>query len=44
VTIGPRTHVSYGAVIEAHGTPVRIGAEYVVRENLNIRSTHRNAV
>jgi acetyltransferase-like isoleucine patch superfamily enzyme len=44
VTIGPRTHVSYGAVIEAYGTPVRIGAEYVVRENLNIRSTHRNAV
>lgn len=44
VTIGPRTHVSYGAVIEAHGAPVRIGAQCVVRENLNIRSTSRNAV
>jgi carbonic anhydrase/acetyltransferase-like protein (isoleucine patch superfamily) len=44
VTIGPRTHVSFGAVIEAHGAPVRIGAECVIRENLNIRSTSRNAV
>ena len=44
VTIGPRTHVSYGAVIEAHGAPVRIGAQCVVRENLNIRSTERHAV
>jgi carbonic anhydrase/acetyltransferase-like protein (isoleucine patch superfamily) len=44
VTIGPRTHVSFGAVIEAHGAPVRIGAQCVVRENLNIRSTGRNAV
>jgi carbonic anhydrase/acetyltransferase-like protein (isoleucine patch superfamily) len=44
VTIGPRTHVSYGAVIEAHGAPVRIGAQCVVRENLNIRSTSRDAV
>jgi carbonic anhydrase/acetyltransferase-like protein (isoleucine patch superfamily) len=44
VTIGPRTHVSYGAVIEAHGAPVRIGTQCVVRENLNIRSTGGNAV
>jgi carbonic anhydrase/acetyltransferase-like protein (isoleucine patch superfamily) len=44
VTIGPRTHVAHGAVIEAHGTPVRIGTQCVVRENLNIRSTDRNAV
>jgi carbonic anhydrase/acetyltransferase-like protein (isoleucine patch superfamily) len=44
VTIGPRTYVSYGAVIEAHGTPVRIGAQCVLRENLNIRSTTRDAV
>jgi carbonic anhydrase/acetyltransferase-like protein (isoleucine patch superfamily) len=44
VTIGPRTHVSWGAVIEAHGTPVRIGAQCVIRENLNIRSTSRNRV
>jgi carbonic anhydrase/acetyltransferase-like protein (isoleucine patch superfamily) len=44
VTIGPRTHVSFGAVIEAHGAPVRIGAQCVLRENLNIRSTSRNAV
>jgi carbonic anhydrase/acetyltransferase-like protein (isoleucine patch superfamily) len=44
VTIGPRTHVSFGAVIEAHGSPVRIGAQCVIRENLNIRSTSRNAV
>jgi carbonic anhydrase/acetyltransferase-like protein (isoleucine patch superfamily) len=44
VTIGPRTHVSFGAVIEAHGAPVRIGAQCVIRENLNIRSTNRNAV
>ncbi|MGK9164918.1 hypothetical protein KXR53_01395 [Inquilinus limosus] len=44
VTIGPRTYVSFGAVIEAHGAPVRIGAQCVVRENLNIRSTGRNAV
>ena len=44
VTIGPRTHVSFGAVVEAHGTPVRIGAQCVIRENLNIRSTSRNAV
>ncbi|WP_292393852.1 alpha/beta fold hydrolase [Mesorhizobium sp.] len=26
VAIGPRTHISFGAVIEAHGAPVRIGA------------------
>jgi carbonic anhydrase/acetyltransferase-like protein (isoleucine patch superfamily) len=44
VTIGPRTHVSYGAVIEAHGASVRIGTQCIVRENLNIRSTSRNAV
>lgn len=44
VAIGPHTHVSFGAVIEAHGAPVRIGAQCVVRENLNIRSTSRNAV
>jgi carbonic anhydrase/acetyltransferase-like protein (isoleucine patch superfamily) len=44
VTIGARTHVSYGAVIEAHGAPVRIGVQCVVRENLNIRSTRRDAV
>jgi carbonic anhydrase/acetyltransferase-like protein (isoleucine patch superfamily) len=44
VTIGARTHVSHGAVIEAHGAPVRIGVQCVVRENLNIRSTDRNAV
>jgi carbonic anhydrase/acetyltransferase-like protein (isoleucine patch superfamily) len=44
VTIGPRTHISFGAVIEAHGQPVRIGAQCVLRENLNIRSTTRNAV
>jgi carbonic anhydrase/acetyltransferase-like protein (isoleucine patch superfamily) len=44
VTIGPRTHVSFGAVIEAHGAPVRIGAQCVIRENLNVRSTSRNAV
>jgi carbonic anhydrase/acetyltransferase-like protein (isoleucine patch superfamily) len=44
VTIGPRTHVSWGAVIEAHGAPVRIGAQCVIRENLNIRSTSRNGV
>jgi carbonic anhydrase/acetyltransferase-like protein (isoleucine patch superfamily) len=44
VAIGPRTHVSFGAVIEAHGAPVQIGAECVVRENLNIRSRGRNAV
>jgi carbonic anhydrase/acetyltransferase-like protein (isoleucine patch superfamily) len=44
VAIGPRTHVSPGAVIEAHDAPVRIGAQCVVRENLNIRSTNRNAV
>jgi carbonic anhydrase/acetyltransferase-like protein (isoleucine patch superfamily) len=44
VTIGPRTHVSYGAVIEAHGAPVRIGTQCVVRENLNIRSTNQDGV
>jgi carbonic anhydrase/acetyltransferase-like protein (isoleucine patch superfamily) len=44
VTIGPRTHVSFGAVIEAHGAPVRIGAQCVIRENLNIRSTSEKAV
>jgi carbonic anhydrase/acetyltransferase-like protein (isoleucine patch superfamily) len=44
VTIGPRTHVSFGAVIEAHGAPVRIGAQCVLRENLNIRSTSGNPV
>ena len=44
VTIGPRTHVSFGAVIEAHGAPVRIGSQCIIRENLNIRSTSRRAV
>lgn len=44
VTIGPNTHVSYGAVIEAHGAPVRIGAQCALRENLNIRSTGSDPV
>jgi carbonic anhydrase/acetyltransferase-like protein (isoleucine patch superfamily) len=39
VTIGPRTHVAFGAVIAADGAPVRIGAQCVVRENVVIRST-----
>ena len=44
VTIGPRTHVSFGAVIVAHGAPVRIGSQCVIRENLNIRSTGEHPV
>jgi carbonic anhydrase/acetyltransferase-like protein (isoleucine patch superfamily) len=31
-------------VIEAHGAPVHIGTQCVIRENLNIRSTSGDAV
>ncbi len=44
VTIGPRTHVSFGAVIVADGAPVRIGSQCVIRENLNIRSSGEHPV
>ena len=44
VTIGPRTHVSFGAVIVANGAPVRIGTQCVIRENLNIRGTGEHPV
>ena len=39
VTIGPGTHVSFGAVVTAAGAPVAIGANCVVMENAVLRGT-----
>jgi carbonic anhydrase/acetyltransferase-like protein (isoleucine patch superfamily) len=44
VTIGPRTHVSFGAVLVAQGGPLRVGAQCVIRENVVIRSTAQHPV
>ncbi len=37
VTVGPRTHVAFGAVVVAEGAPVVLGAQCVVREHAVIR-------
>lgn len=44
VTIGPRTHVSFGAVLVAQGGPIRVGTQCVIRENVVIRSTAQHPV
>jgi carbonic anhydrase/acetyltransferase-like protein (isoleucine patch superfamily) len=44
VTIGPRTHVSFGAVLVAQGGPLRVGVQCVIRENVVIRSTAQHPV
>jgi carbonic anhydrase/acetyltransferase-like protein (isoleucine patch superfamily) len=44
VTIGARTYVSFGAVLVAQGSPIRLGAQCVIRENVVIRSTAQHLV
>jgi carbonic anhydrase/acetyltransferase-like protein (isoleucine patch superfamily) len=44
VTVGPRTHVSFGAVLVAQGGPIRVGTQCVIRENVVIRSTVQHPV
>jgi carbonic anhydrase/acetyltransferase-like protein (isoleucine patch superfamily) len=39
VTIGPGTHVAFGAVLTAEGAPLVLGARCVVREHALLRST-----
>jgi carbonic anhydrase/acetyltransferase-like protein (isoleucine patch superfamily) len=39
VSIGPRTHVAFGAAIVSHGCPVVIGTQSIIRENAIIRAT-----
>lgn len=42
VTIGPDSHVSFGAVVTAAGAPVKIGANCVVMENAVLRGTPKH--
>ena len=44
VTIGPRAHVSFGAVILGEENPVTIGEQTVVRENVVIRASEQHPV
>lgn len=44
VSIGPRTHVAFGAVIVSHGCPVVIGTQSIIRENAIIRATAKQPV
>ena len=44
VTVGPDTQVGFGAVIVAEGSPIVIGRQCIVRDNVVIRSTGRHAV
>jgi carbonic anhydrase/acetyltransferase-like protein (isoleucine patch superfamily) len=39
VTIGPRSHVAFGAVVAAEGAAIRIGAECMIRENAVVKSS-----
>jgi carbonic anhydrase/acetyltransferase-like protein (isoleucine patch superfamily) len=44
VTVGPHSHVAFGAVVVAEGSPVTLGAYVVVRENALIRATAAHPV
>ncbi|UCC73973.1 MAG: gamma carbonic anhydrase family protein [Gemmatimonadota bacterium] len=44
VTIGPRAHVSFGAVILGDESPVAVGEQTVIRENVVIRASTRHPV
>ena len=44
VTIGPRTHVAFGAVVVSHGCPVVIGTQSIIRENAVVRATAKQPV
>jgi hypothetical protein len=44
VTIGQRSHVSFGAVLVAQGGPLCVGVQCVIRENVVIRSTAQHPV
>jgi carbonic anhydrase/acetyltransferase-like protein (isoleucine patch superfamily) len=39
VTIGPRSHVAFGAVVAGEGAPVTIGAECMIRENAVVKAS-----
>jgi carbonic anhydrase/acetyltransferase-like protein (isoleucine patch superfamily) len=39
VTIGPGTHVAFGAVVAAEGAPVVIGADCMIRENAVVKAS-----
>ena len=44
VTIGPRAHISFGAVILGDDSPVTIGEQTVIRENVVIRASEQHPV
>jgi carbonic anhydrase/acetyltransferase-like protein (isoleucine patch superfamily) len=44
VSIGPRTHIAFGAVIISHGCPVVIGTQSIVRKNALVRATAKQPV
>lgn len=44
VTIGPRAHISFGAVILGDDSPVTIGEQTVIRENAVIRASEQHPV
>jgi carbonic anhydrase/acetyltransferase-like protein (isoleucine patch superfamily) len=44
VTIGQNVQVSFGAVILAEGSPIAIGSQSIIRENVLIRSTSEHPV
>jgi carbonic anhydrase/acetyltransferase-like protein (isoleucine patch superfamily) len=39
VTVGPRCHVGFGAVLVAEGSPIQLGTSVIVREHALLRST-----
>jgi carbonic anhydrase/acetyltransferase-like protein (isoleucine patch superfamily) len=44
VTIGPRSHIGFGTVIMAQGSPVVIGTQSIIRENVVVRATAKHPV
>ena len=44
VTIGPRSHVAFGAVVAAEGAPVVIGADCMIRENAVVKGSPGHGV
>jgi carbonic anhydrase/acetyltransferase-like protein (isoleucine patch superfamily) len=44
VTIGPNSHVTFGAVLVAQGNPIVIGTQSIIGENAVIRATAKYPV
>jgi carbonic anhydrase/acetyltransferase-like protein (isoleucine patch superfamily) len=44
VTVGPGSHISFGAVLLGEEAPVTIGAQTIIRENVVVRGSHGHPV